>query len=302
MREMGYMNLREALASDGVLICDGGLGTELQKLGIGSALGEEWTLTHPDLVKSVHARYVEAGANLITTNTFGANQHTLARHGLAAKQAELNLAGAAIAREAVAGRGWVLGDVGPCGQFLAPLGKVTIPELEVSLRVQIGALLEGGVDGILIETMTALDEVRAAIRVARELKAPCIIATCAFDPFKVGPRTNMGVRPEQFAKLAAEEGVDAVGANCGRLGELSEFNDLINHFRSATDLPLIIQPNGGKPTLENGKFVYTISPEEMGELMFQISRQAKIVGGCCGTNPDHIRAFRDKLAAGAAHA
>lgn len=291
------MTLKEALAGDGVLISDGGLGTELHKLGIGTALGEEWNLSHPDRIESVHRRYVEAGSKLITTNTFSANVPTLARHGLESKLAEFNRAGAAIARRALAGSGWVMGDVGPCGELLQPLGKMTLPELEASLRLQIAALLEGGVDAILIETMTALEEVRAAIRVARELNAPCIMATCAFDPFKVGPRTNMGVSPEKFAKMAMEEGANVVGANCGKLTEASQFDDLMDRLRSVTQLPLLIQPNGGKPTLEGGKFVYTIRPEAMGELMAQIARRAKIVGGCCGTNPDHIRAFRDRVVA-----
>jgi 5-methyltetrahydrofolate--homocysteine methyltransferase len=290
--------LREALAAPGVLISDGGLGTELQKLGIGSALGEEWNLAYPERIQGVHQRYLEAGSRLITANTFSANPLTLARHGLAGKMAEFNRAGVAIARAAVAGRGWVAGDVGPCGDLLKPLGKMTLPELEESLRAQIGVLLEAGVDGILIETMTALAEVRAGIQVARELGAPCVIATCAFDPFKVGPRTNMGVSPEQFAKAAVEAGADAIGANCGKLATMADFNGLIDRFRAVTDLPLMIQPNGGTPTLQGGKFVYTITPEAMGELLAKIAERAKVVGGCCGTNPEHIRAFRERLPAG----
>jgi len=291
------MKLREALALPGVVISDGGLGTELQKLGIGSVLGEEWNLAHPDRIRSVHQRYREAGSNLITANTFGANRPTLTRHGVAGKLVEFNRAGVAIAREAVGDCGWVMGDVGPCGELLKPLGRMTMPEMEEALREQIALLLEAGVDGILVETMTALAEVEAAIRIARELHAPCVIATCAFDPFKVGPRTNMGVSPEQFAKAAVQAGADAVGANCGKLTDIGDFNGLIDRFRAATELPLMIQPNGGKPTLEGGKFVYTISSETMGELLLRISERAKIVGGCCGTNPDHIRAFREKLPA-----
>jgi 5-methyltetrahydrofolate--homocysteine methyltransferase len=294
------MTLKEALASEQVLISDGGFGTELQKLGLGSVLGDEWNLSHPEHVKSVHRRYVDAGSQLITTNTFSSNRSTLAKHGLENKQAEIARAGAAIAKQAIGNRGWVMGDVGPNGEMLKPLGKATVAELEESLRVQIGALLEGGVDAILIETMTAIQEVEVAVRVARQMKAPCIVATCAFDPFKVGPRTNMGVTPQQFAKVAAQEGADVIGANCGKLAEFADFMQLIEGFRSATDLPIIIQPNGGKPTLQDGKFVYTITPEAMADLMLQISQHAKIVGGCCGTNPDHIRAFRDKLPAGRA--
>ena len=291
------MNLREALACGGVLIADGGLGTELQRLGIGTAPGEEWNLAYPERVKSVHQLYVEAGSNLITTNTFNANPMALVRHGLADKLEEINRSAVAIAREAVAGRGWVLGDVGPCGGLLKPLGKLTLAEMEQSLAVQIGVLIEAGVDGILIETMTSLDEVLAGIRVARKLNAPCVLATCAFDPYKVGPRTNMGVSPEKFAKAATEVGADAVGANCGGLASAAEFDILMDGFRKGTELPLMVQPNGGLPKLVDGKFVYTIAPEEMGRLLAHIAGRAKIVGGCCGTNPDHIRAFRAQLPA-----
>lgn len=292
------MTLKEALASGGVLISDGGFGTELQKLGLGSALGEEWNLTHPERVQAAHQSYVDAGSNLITANTFSANLPTLAKHELAEKQVEINRAGAAIAKQVIAGRGWVMGDVGPCGELLQPLGRMTVSDLEASLRIQITALLEGGVDAILIETMTDLAEMEVAIRIARELQAPCIFASCAFDPYKVGPRTNMGVTPQKFAKLAVQAGVDVIGANCGKLTQIGEFNQLMDAFHSVTDLPLIIQPNGGKPVLENGKFIYNISAEEMGELLAQIARRAKIVGGCCGSNPGHIRAFSQKLRKG----
>src|SRR5208283_5548372 len=135
------MTLKEALSCDGILISDGGMGTELLNLGLGSTLGEEWNLAHPDRVKSVHQHYVNAGAQLITTNTFSANRFVLAKHGLLSKQAEIARTGAAIAKEVINGHGWVLGSVGPCGDFLKPLGKVIVAELEDSLRVQIGALL-----------------------------------------------------------------------------------------------------------------------------------------------------------------
>ncbi len=295
MENSSSMTLRQALAEPGVLISDGAMGTELGKLGLGTALGDEWNLTHPERVMSVHRGYVEAGSQLISTNTFNANRFALARHGLSDKQKEIAKQGASLAKQVMGNGGWVMGSVGPCGGFLEPLGKVKGPELEDSLRIQIDALLEGGVDGILLETMTALPEVEVAVRVARERKAPCVLATCSFDPNKRGPRTMMGVAPEEFAKVATEEGADVIGANCGRLTEASDFVQLIVGLHSVSSLPVIIQPNAGQPRIEQGRTCYKLSPQEMAESVRVIAGYAKIVGGCCGSTPEHIRAFGEEM-------
>ena len=289
------MTLREAIERNELLISDGGMGTELQKLGLPlDSCGDAWCLTHPDRVAAVHRLYAEAGSSLVSTNTFSSNRFALAKHGLADKQAEIARAGARIAREVMAGRGWVLGSVGPCGELMEPLGTLTADALRASLEVQIGALLEGGADAILLETMTALDEVAIALEVAHALKAPFVIVTGAFDPTKSGPRTMMGARPEQLAALAAEGGADVVGANCGRLAAESDFLALIERMRAA-GMPLMLQPNAGQPEMQGSDIVYHCGPEDLAERLAPLARHVKILGGCCGSTPAHIRAIRERV-------
>ncbi len=292
--------LTQVLESGALVVGDGAMGTELEKAGLGpGGCAEEWNLSHPDKVLAIHRAYVEAGSQLLLTNTFQANRFALARCGLEARAAELNRAGAQIARQAMGNRGWVLGDVGPCGSFLQPLGDLIEQQLEESLREQIEGLLYGGVDGVLLETMGALEEVEIGIRVARHLGAPCVIASLAFSITRGLYQTNayrtvLGVEPAPAAQAAASAGADAVGANCGAL-EPREFLDIAQGFRSACRLPLMLQPNAGQPWRESGKLVYPLSPEEMAPQLVALTEYAQIVGGCCGTTPEHIRAFRAAL-------
>jgi 5-methyltetrahydrofolate--homocysteine methyltransferase len=290
------MTLKQAIGQDGLLFSDGGMGTELQKLGLEmNTCGDAWCLEHPDRVAQVHRAYVEAGSRLISTNTFSSNRFALGKHGLADKQREIALAGARIAKEATAGKGWVLGSVGPCGELLEPVGSLKPEELRESLVVQIGALLEGGADAILLETQSGLDEVRLALEVAKELNAPFLIVTGAFDPTKSGPRTMMGARPEQLAKVALEGGADVVGANCGRLAQEAEFLLLLEKMHAASGLPLMLQPNAGQPDDQGGEIVYHCGPEALAALMAPIARHVKILGGCCGSTPAHIAAMKSRL-------
>lgn len=290
------MTLKEALNTHKLLLSDGGIGTQLQQLGLEpGGCGDEWNLSHPEHVATVHRNYLAAGSQLITTNTFSSNRFVLSNYGLENRQAEIARAGAAIARSVAGEKAWVMGSVGPCGGFLQPLGEIDPTDLEASLRTQISALLEGRVDAIVIETMTALEEAELSVRVAKELGSPSIIATCSFDPTKDGPRTMMGVTPEQFARTAVAAGADIIGANCGTLVNAADFAALADRFHAASGLPIIIQPNGGQPSLEGDKIVYHISPEQMAERFCSIAKHANIVGGCCGTSPLHIRAFRTRL-------
>jgi 5-methyltetrahydrofolate--homocysteine methyltransferase len=290
------MTLREAIQQNDLLFSDGGFGTELQKLGLDINLcGNLWCLTHPDRVAEVHRQYADAGSSLVSTNTFSANTYALAKHGLVDKQAEIAHAGARIAKEVMAGRGWVLGSVGPCGELLEPVGPAKPDDLRASLRVQIGALLEGGADAILLETMSALDEVELGLEVARELGAPFVLVTGAFDPTKSGPRTMMGARPEQLAKVAKEGGADVVGANCGRLTQQSDFLLLLERMHDAAGLPLMLQPNAGRPEVEDGKVVYHCTPVDLAGLLAPIAKHVKILGGCCGSTPAHIQAMKERI-------
>jgi len=290
------MTLKEAIGQDGLLFSDGGMGTELQKLGLEmNTCGDSWCLTHPELVGQVHRAYVEAGSRLISTNTFSSNRFALGKHGLADKQAEIARAGARIAKEAIGSKGWVLGSVGPCGELLEPVGSLKPEELRESLLVQMGALLEGGADAILLETQSGLDEVRLALEVAKELKAPFVIVTGAFDPTKSGPRTMMGARPEQLAKVALEGGADVVGANCGRLAQEADFLLLLERLHGASGLPLMLQPNAGQPDDQGGEIVYHCGPDALAALMAPIAKHVKILGGCCGSTPAHIAAMKGRL-------
>lgn len=288
-------SLLDAIKSSAPLIGDGAMGTELQKAGLEpGGCGDEWNLIHPERVLAIQRAYVDAGSQCLITNTFGTNRFVLGRYDLQDKVREIALAGARIAREAMAGRGWVLGDVGPCGGFLEPLGEITAQELAASMRDQIGGLLEGGVDAIILETITALDELELGIRIARELGAPCVIASMAYDKMKYGSyRTMMGVTPAQTA--AAAKDADILGANCGTGLTPRDFLGIARQFRDASHKPLMLQPNAGQPQLVGTDIIYPVSPEDIAADLVALTREAQIVGACCGSSPAHIAVFAKKL-------
>lgn len=288
--------LSEVQQTGRTLVIDGAMGTQLQRAGLEpGSCGELWAVTHPQKLLAIHRAYADAGSQLLLANTFGANRSILARHGLAGRAAELSRAAVCIARQAAGDARWVLGDCGPCGGFLQPMGEIAPTDLEASLREQIAALLEAGVDAIMFETMGALDELEMGIRVARELGAPCVIASLAFDKRRSGFRTMAGATPEQAAKMAADAGADAIGANCGTGLEPSDFADIARAFRSACTLPVILQPNAGQPELVGGQAVYRLTPEQMAPMMKALAPLAQVLGGCCGTTPGHIAAFAGQL-------
>jgi len=273
------------------IVGDGGMGTELQRAGLEpGGCGDEWNLTHPEQVWDIQRRYVDAGAQVLLTNTFGTNRFVLSRYGLEGRVTEVARAAASGARAAAGGRAWVLGDVGPSGGFLEPLGEVTEAGLEATWRDAIGAMLDAGVDGIVFETMTALEELLLGIRVARACGAPLIVASMAYDAVRGGYRTMMGVAPGDAARAAADAGAHIVGANCGRL-EPEEFAGVAVAIRAGADLPIMLQPNAGQPRLEGGTIVYPRDPESLAPALGALTAHASIVGGCCGTTPAHIEAF-----------
>ena len=295
------MNLLD-LCATGLVIGDGAMGTELQRAGLAiGECGDRWNLEHPGRLISIHAAYIEAGSQAIITNSFGANRWVLDRYGLADRAVAVNRAAATIARRAAAAAVCVLGDIGPCGGFLRPLGEIDPGDLEAEFTAQAGALLEGGVDGIIIETMSALDELRIAIRAAHAARAPFIVASMAFDRVPNGNiRTMMGVSPEQAAQAAVEAGADVVGANCGTHMTAADFERVAAAFRQTTDRPIMIQSNAGSPELVDGRAVYRLTPDEFAQGMKAVvAAGASIVGGCCGTTPAHIAALARQLKAGA---
>jgi len=280
------------------IVGDGGMGTELQRAGLEpGGCGDERNVTHPDAVQAIHRRYVEAGSQVLLTNTFGTNRFVLSRYGLEDRVTDIARAAAINARAAAGTRAWVLGDIGPCGGFLEPLGDISEADLEATWRAVMGAMLEAGVDGIIVETMSAVDEMTLGVRVARALGAPLVVASMAYDAVRGGFKTMMGVSPADGVRSAIEAGADIVGANCGRM-EPEEFVQVAAAMRAVTDAPLMLQPNAGQPVLVGDAIVYPRDPESLAPALVELARHAAIVGGCCGTTPGHVGAFRAAIEGG----
>jgi len=276
------------------------MGTQLMLAGLEQGnCGEAWNLTHPDRVLAIQRRYADAGSDCILTNTFGGSRIMLNRHGHAADVAAINRAGVAIAREAFAGRpGYVIGDIGPFGGLLEPYGDFTETEVRAAFREQARALIDAGADAIIIETQTSLEELQIGIEAAREAGAACIIGSMAYDVTLDGStfRTMMGVDPERAAAFMEEHGAHVIALNCGTGMDMTRACDAVARYRQVSALPLMAQPNAGQPKLVNMKVVYDETPEQMvGGVVPLIAAGASIIGACCGSTPDHIRAFRQAI-------
>ena len=273
------------------------MGTQLMLAGLETGgCGEYWNIIHPDRVRDIQKRYVDAGADCLLTNTFGGSRIMLRRHGYDGKLREINQAGVRIAREAFGGRdGYVLGDIGPLGAILEPYGDLPVSEATDAYREQANVLVEAGADAIMIETQTSLEELGAAIDAAKSAGAPCIIASLAYDlsadrSFYV---TMMGVKPDQAAKFVEERGADVVALNCGTGLDMQGAAQVIRMYREHCSLPTMVQPNAGLPVLERGKAVYKQQPAEMASGVPDVLRAGtNIVGSCCGSTPEHTRAIR----------
>lgn len=288
------MTLYELLNKKKVLLADGAWGTEFAKKGL-TASGdcpELFNVEHPDIVHDIAASYVEAGSDIILTNTFGGSPYKLVKYGLDDRIEVLNEAGVRISKEAAGDRALVLGSIGPTGEFLAPLGIITEDEMTAALARQVKAFEAGGADGVLIETMTDLVEMMCAIRAAKENSNLPVVCTMTFDKGVKGYATMMGVKPDDAARALEEAGADVVGSNCG--WGIEGIIEVARIMRTATPLPLWFKPNAGIPELVDGKTVYSDTPEEMASyLPALIEAGAKIVGGCCGSTPEHIRKMRE---------
>ncbi|MBN1660566.1 MAG: homocysteine S-methyltransferase family protein [Anaerolineae bacterium] len=293
--------MRTALNAGRVLIADGATGTMLQGEGLPVGLpGEAWVLERPDVIVKLHRAYLDAGSDLILTTTFGGTRPRLARARLDDRVPEINRRAAELAREAVQGKAYagreagpfVGGDVGPTGEMMSPLGKLTYQAAVDLFAEQIGALAEGGVDCIWIETMSALEEARAAIEAARQVTDLPLFCTFSFDTHG---RTGMGLSPSQAAAAVAELGVDATGANCGHAPE--EVLDFLPAMSAAAHgLTLIAKPNAGIPRMVGRQAVYDAGPERMAALARQyVELGATIVGTCCGSSPAHIAAIAAEI-------
>ncbi|MCK5380754.1 MAG: homocysteine S-methyltransferase family protein [Candidatus Latescibacteria bacterium] len=285
------MNILQRLQS-GPLVCDCAMGTELQKSGLkaGEELGELWNLSEDRAkVQSIHRANVAAGADLILTNTFGANPFKLAHYGVEDRLAEINRAGVRIAREVAGADGFVGGDVGPSGEILEDWGGTrTKEELYEGFRQQVLALAEGGADAIIVETMMDLEETKLAVSAAKEHTDLPVIASMAFSKAQEGFKTLWGVGPADAVNELIAVGADIVGANCGIT--IEDMVELIRRMRAVTDAPLIAQPNAGQPEVVEGETIYRQTMREMAEHVGALREAgADIIGGCCGTTPEYIR-------------
>jgi len=287
-----------ALRSE-VIICDGAMGTELQRRGLGKGITpDSWNVTHPEQVKDVHRTYIQAGAGAILTNTFGANAMRINKEYTVE---QLNYAGAEIARECAGDTILVLGDIGPTGfeDQLPPYGNMSKQEFYDTFKRQAIALAKAGVDAIIVETMSSLVEAVIAVQAVKENTSLPLICSMTFArPPASRPddlRTSWGDTVSDIINTLTKAGTDVLGSNCGDLVE--EMPQLTKMMREITTLPLIFEVNAGRPYMDDEyRTIYSLAPEAFAEIIMQIvGNGANIVGGCCGTTPDHITAIRKRL-------
>jgi 5-methyltetrahydrofolate--homocysteine methyltransferase len=293
--------LLERLVAGEVLVGDGAMGTMLFERGlVPGEPPESVTLSRPDVLEEIARLYVDAGADLVETNTFGGSPLKLALHGLDARVDTVNREAVLAARRGVAGRAYVVGACGPSGRLLEPYGDVKPETMEESFRRQMAALVGAGVDAVCVETMTDLAEARLAVRAAKEAASTLpVFATMTFDPTPRGHFTIMGVSVAQAATGLADAGADAVGSNCGT--GIEHLVAIAREFRRHTRLPLVIQANAGLPRAVGTATVYDETPEFLATKPRELlDLGVSIIGGCCGTTPAHIAALRGMVdAAGA---
>jgi 5-methyltetrahydrofolate--homocysteine methyltransferase len=285
--------------SEGLLFLDGAMGTQLMACGIEAGrCNEMLNIESPEIILDIHRSYFDAGSDAVYINTFGANEITLGRHGLADKVEQINAAGVKIAKQAAGKDKYIIGDVGPCGEFLQPLGSLEPARLKEAFAKQAKALCDGGVDGFIVETFTAIDEAKIAVEAVKSVCSLPVFVSFAFDPAGSDFKTMMGVSVEMVVKEFSVMGVDAIGFNCGTL-KMEQYLALAEKFArllAGKDILLLAKPNGGKPELVDDRAVYKVSDKEFADWLQRIRKAgAVLIGGCCGTTPAHIKAMTKKL-------
>lgn len=287
------MNLRHAIESGSILLIDGAMGTLLETCGL--EMGGQNCVSNPSDVLSVHKRYSDTGCDMLTTNTLTMNRLSIAQHNLGINVKDVNLAGVRLAKEAASRKQFILGDIGSTGQLLEPYGDYSEKQFYTAFREQAEYLLEGGIDGFIVETIIDLREALCALRACRDLSSLPVLVTLSFQTTDDGGRTIMGNRAGESAASIVEAGAAAVGANCGHL-DPHETSLIIGIMRDCVDVPLIAQPNAGKPRLAGNKTIFDMTAEDFSDGIIEcIKAGATTVGGCCGTTPEHITCVSDKI-------
>ncbi len=282
------MNIfKKTLDEKKVIISDGAWGTELIKMGFKEGCPELWNIDHTAEVKKIAMSYIQAGSEIILTNTFGGNFLRLKKYGLENKIIEINRRGVEISKE-VSGKSLVFASLGPTGEFLEPIGEVTEKDMIKNFSGQVKGFIEGNADGIVIETMSDINEAQCAIKAIRELSQMPVIVSMTFSKDKKGFATITGTTPEKFVKIMEKEKIDAIGTNCTL--SIEDFIPLVKAIKEFSSLPIWIKPNAGIPHIKDGKVSYPDTPEYMAGYIKDIIKQgAEIIGGCCGTTPEHIK-------------
>lgn len=274
------------------LVLDGATGTNLQSRGLPTGTPSDiWVLDKPDEVLRLHRDFIAAGSDLILTNTFGSSRLNLARAGLGARFEETNRKGVALARQAAAETGALVGgSLGPLGEMVEPVGTLRVDDAQAAYAEQARLLAQAGVDLLVVETQFDLNEAQAAVRGAMSATDLPVVCSLSYDR---GTRTMMGVKPAQAAQAFAEAGLAAIGINCGR--SLEDNLKALQELRAATSLPIWFKPNAGLPSSDaEGRMVYDVTPEKMGaQAGAWLEAGAVLVGGCCGTSPAHLAAITE---------
>ncbi len=286
-------SLLERVKAGEILISDGAMGTFLQAKGLKPGeCPEEWCVSHPEEVKSIAQAYIDAGSDIVETNSFGGSMFKLREYGFQDRVSEFNEAAARLAKEAMGDKGYVAASVGPTGQIPEDEGgDATDQQLYDAYKEQFIAIEKGGADALCIETMLSVLEMTQAVKAAKENTKLTVITTFTFEPGARGFRTMMGVDPGKAAEACVEAGADIIGANCGN--GIVNMIEIAKMMRAAApNTPILVHANAGMPVLENGKTVFKDTPEDMASHVKElIAAGANIIGGCCGTTPAHIAAM-----------
>jgi 5-methyltetrahydrofolate--homocysteine methyltransferase len=287
------MDLATFLTKKDLILFDGAMGTQLDERG--AVMGGQSNLSHPDTVLEIHKDYVHCGCHILITNTFTMNRAYIETHKVDVDVRHVNVAGVTLAKQAAGRDRYVVGDMTSTGKLLEPYGDLKESVAYDAFAEQATILAEGGVDGLAIETMIDLRETLVALRACKEVSSLPVIVTMAFTTPKNGGRTIMGNTALECAEALTEAGAQAVGANCGDVDPF-QMAEIVSTIRSATELPVVAKPNAGRPRVVDNKTVFDMSPGEFVKGIKEcINAGATMVGGCCGTSPEHICALADAM-------